>query len=327
MRSIGVMQIRGGTSVGIFIDKSDLLNLVGGKRGDWEELFRRIIGSPCKYARQINGLGRGTSSTSKICVLDYSHEKVQFEFFQVGVVDEIVDSNGTCGNLLSAVPLYAHFKNWTKDEQVRIFDVNTRKEIVTTMKEDGYAISGVSGLGRRVECEYLNVGGTKTGTLLPTGSKTDDLDGLQATCIDGPNPGVFINHSDITDKDSLSSEVLNRLERIRILGTIKMGIAKDEVDARRFQAIPKISLLKPEEGGIRALTLSMQQPHRAIPITIALSLAIAMRSPATIAHRLARGNRIFHPSGFVDVDANLEKMTATVSRSARLLMAGEAFIS
>lgn len=317
------------------------------------------MGSPCSHSRQLNGMGGGISSLSKICVVDRSKEPhtVEMTFNQVGIKDGIIDSHGTCGNLMSAVPLFAIQEGLvepciTRENEMSVFvrDVNTAKTIRTTFPmlhgdvhwNDKFEISGVDGFGLRVATEYLSCGGSKTGHLWPTGHQKDNLilngKAYPATLIDGPNAAIFIAAKDVVP-DSVSvqehlgrSDILEILEQLRLLGTVRMGIARTIEDAKHFKAIPKICLLETTtsgEDGIRATTLSMETVHKAIPMTIGLSLAIAMATKNTIPHLLSSGKRIHHPTGYVDVEASIDGssgVSATVLRSVKRLMTGEVYL-
>lgn len=306
-------------------------------------------------------MGGGISSLSKICVVAASEEPntVDFSFAQVGIKDMEIDMHGTCGNLMSAVPLFAVQEGLvtpkvskTGQLEVLVNCMNTQKKIMTQFPgsldtgvdwHDLYEVSGVDGYGTRVATEYLDCGGSKTGQLWPTGNFHDTLvvDGkpVRATLIDGPNPAIFCDaqelgfHDETLETLTHSPAALKYLEKIRIAGTIGMGIARDDEDARQYRAVPKISLLQRPLGhdarGIRATTLSMEVPHKAIPITIALSLSLAMATPGSIPSMLATGKRIYHPTGFVDIDANVHGASgasATVIRSVKRLMKGEIFL-
>jgi len=62
--------------------KDDLPTL----RDDWAHIFRATIGSPDPNGRQLNGLGGGISSLSKICVVAPSEREdadVDYTFVQV----------------------------------------------------------------------------------------------------------------------------------------------------------------------------------------------------------------------------------------------------
>ncbi|KAH8832700.1 PrpF protein-domain-containing protein [Flagelloscypha sp. PMI_526] len=115
--------LRGGTSKGIFIKASDLpLN-----KAKWDEIFLGLMGSPdSEYGRQLNGLGGGVSSLSKIVIVGKVGEltshlnnlpasiqatalgcDVEYAFVQVGIRDNTVDYAGNCGNLSSVVGVFA----------------------------------------------------------------------------------------------------------------------------------------------------------------------------------------------------------------------------
>ena len=75
--------------------------------------------------------------------------------------------------------------------------------------------------------------------------------------------------------------------------------------------------------------ISVGQPHRAVPITGAVCLAVAARVPGSIPHRLctaAQGAiRIGHASGTTQVDAEVvdgQARHGAVYRSARRLFEG-----
>lgn len=246
------------------------------------------MGSPCSDSRQLNGMGGGISSLSKICVVGKSSDphSVTFRFAQVGIKDVDIDMDETCGNLMCAVPLFAMQERLVKAKtgkpgqlNVLVQDMNTRKNVMAHFPgsldggvhwDDKYEISGVNGLGTRVATEYLDCGGSKTGRLWPTGRPKDTFSigggTVELTLIDGPNPAVFctatelgLEKKDLSDL-SFNAELLRHLEDIRLAGTIKMGIARDTEDAKRYRAIPKICVLQKtlyqEEKGIRATTLS-----------------------------------------------------------------------
>jgi 2-methylaconitate cis-trans-isomerase PrpF len=110
------------------------------------EILPALMGSPDHYGRQLDGMGSGISSTSKICILSPSLDKsvagVEFTFVQVGVKDGSLDTAGNCGNMLSIVGpvafdggLSEHCRIETDPQtgertaMVRIFNTNTRKVV------------------------------------------------------------------------------------------------------------------------------------------------------------------------------------------------------
>ena len=57
--------MRGGTSNGLVFDIRDLPE----DRTRWDAIFLAAMGSPDPYGRQLDGMGGGVSSLSKVCVL------------------------------------------------------------------------------------------------------------------------------------------------------------------------------------------------------------------------------------------------------------------
>ena len=83
-RSFPASFVRGGTSNGLIINRSDLPKDVG----SWQPILSSAMGSPDPFGRQLNGIGQGISSTSKICVISASDREdadVDYTFVQVGV--------------------------------------------------------------------------------------------------------------------------------------------------------------------------------------------------------------------------------------------------
>ncbi|MEO1848500.1 MAG: PrpF domain-containing protein, partial [Pseudomonadota bacterium] len=57
--------IRGGTSKAVVLKRTDLPP----NEAEWPALFAAMLGSPDPNMRQLNGMGGGISSLSKICVV------------------------------------------------------------------------------------------------------------------------------------------------------------------------------------------------------------------------------------------------------------------
>ena len=82
--------------------------------------------------------------------------------------------------------------------------------------------------------------------------------------------------------------------------------------------------------------LSVGQPHRAVPITVSLALAVAAKLPGSVVEKYVSKNpvdsvgvTIGHPSGKIVVNAKFDKdgsvNEAIVYRTARRLMEGSVF--
>lgn len=342
------------------------------ERDQWAAIFRGVIGSPDFYGRQLDGMGGGISSLSKVCVVGPSTvgaaADVDYTFAAIGVKDDDVDYSSNCGNMSSAIGPFAVDRGLVVPRAengecvVNIHNTNTGKLIRSTFPVvDGeaaasgdFTIAGVAGSGAPVRLDFVEPGGSKTGKLLPTGRAVDAWDdsGVQMTCIDVGNPCVFVEAEammssvpdDLSPKAIEGDKVLmDRLELVRRRAALQMGLAKEGADVPG--SIPKIAMvwtprnrppeLTSEGGDICVRALSVGQPHKAVPVTVALSLAAAAQLPGTVVHRClgkkaqTGGIEICHPTGLLKVDAHYDEQgnlkSAAVYRTARRLMEGTIF--
>src|SRR5260221_14318710 len=98
--------MRGGTSKALIFHQRDL----PADRADWAPIFLGAIGSPDPNGRQLDGMGGGVSSLSKVCVIGPSSRPdadVDYTFAQVSVKEAKVDYSGNCGNMSSAMGPFA----------------------------------------------------------------------------------------------------------------------------------------------------------------------------------------------------------------------------
>ncbi|MBI2227073.1 MAG: PrpF family protein [Betaproteobacteria bacterium] len=344
--------MRGGTSNAIVFHAGDL----PADRAQWDEIFLAAIGSPDPYGRQLDGMGGGVSSLSKVCVAGpptRPDADIDYTFAQVQVKDAKVDYTGNCGNMSSAMGPFAVdeglFKVSGKDALVRIHNTNTRKIIHARFAlDDGkaavdgeLAIPGVSGTGAPVRLEFRDPGGATTGKLLPTGNVVDTLEvpgvgRIRASLIDAANATCFLNAADLgltgiemPDALDASIELLDKLARIRIAASIAMGIAGDPAAAARNRTVPFVSFvsapqdaqslsgepIKAASVDLTGRAISNGQPHRALPLTVTLCMAVAARIEGSIVNQVARLSsspdaeiRIAMPSGVLVVAASVKQV-------------------
>ena len=136
-RPIPAVFMRGGTSKAIMFHAHDL----PADRKAWDEIFAAAMGSPDPYGRQLDGMGGGVSSVSKVCVLAPSARDdadIDYTFAQVQVKESKVDYKGNCGNMSSAVGPFAVDEGLVRADgdtaTVRIFNTNTKKIIRATSR-------------------------------------------------------------------------------------------------------------------------------------------------------------------------------------------------
>lgn len=368
--------MRGGTSKAVVFNRQDLPS----DPALWDPIFLSVMGSPDPNGRQLDGMGGGLSSLSKVCVVGPSTRTdadIDYTFGQVSVKSAAVDYSANCGNMSSAMGPFAVSEGFVQapadgEAVVRIHNTNTGKIIVARFPMSGgeveidgeMAIDGVGGQGAPVRLEFIDPGGTRTGRLLPTGRPRDCLDiaglGLvEASLVDAANPCVFVTAAalgkDGTEMpEALEGDVLflDRMEAIRCAASVAMGLAPDVTAAALIPSVPKVAMivapramttlsgrqLEAADMSLGIRMISIGQPHRAVPITGATCLAIAVRIAGSLPHLLARADAgsitVAHPSGTTVVDAAVEHANdpararaihGAVYRTARRLFEGHVF--
>ena len=273
--------MRGGTSKGVFFKLDDLPEAAQQAGRVRDQLLLRVIGSPDPYAKQIDGMGGATSSTSKTVILAKSQQPehdVDYLFGQVSIDQPFVDWSGNCGNLTAAVGSFA-ISNGLVDAAripengictVRIWQVNIQKTIIAhvpitqgQVQETGdFELDGVTFPAAEVQIEFLDPAddGEDGGAMFPTGNLVDTLEvpeigRFQATFINAGIPTIFLNAEDIGYtgselQDAINGDVkaLARFETIRAYGAKQMRLIQDISEAASRQHTPKIAFVsKPKQ--------------------------------------------------------------------------------
>lgn len=265
--------MRGGTSKGVFFNLTDLPKPAQVEGEARDNLLLRVIGSPDPYAKQTDGMGGATSSTSKTVILSKSKQAdhdVDYLFGQVAIDKPFVDWSGNCGNLTSAVGAFAISnglvdKNLVPDNGVaivRVWQANIKKSILVhvpmtngEVQETGdFELDGVTFAAAEVKLEFMDPA-DGDGALFPTGNVVDDLEvpgvgTLKATMINAGIPTIFINAADINYtgtelQDDINNDVaaLKKLETIRAYGAVKMGLITNISEAQARQHTPKVAFV------------------------------------------------------------------------------------
>ena len=344
--------MRGGTSNAVVFHAKDLPR----DRAQWDEIFLAAIGSPDPYGRQLDGMGGGVSSLSKVCVVGPATRDdadIDYTFAQVQVKEAKVEYGANCGNMSSAMGPFAVDEGLLKvsgrEALVRVHNTNTKKIIWSRFPlEDGQsavdgdlAIPGVAGTGAPVKLEFREPGGATTGKLLPTGNVADTLDvpgvgKIRVSMVDAANACVFIRAADLgikgtelPDEIDANTDLLKKLSAVRIAASVAMGITKTPGEAATRAAVPFVGFVSgpqdaktltgetlPASGmDLGARMMSNGQPHRALPLTCTLCMAVAARLEGSVVHEVARPSdnpeaeiRIAMPSGVLTVAASVRKL-------------------
>ena len=373
--------IRGGTSKGVFFRLQDLPQScqVPGRARD--RLFQRVIGSPDPYSAHIDGMGGATSSTSKCVILSKSERPdhdVDYLYGQVSINTDFVDWSGNCGNLSTAAGAFAIHAGLVDPSRipengtcvVRVWQANIGKTIIAhvpitngQVQETGdFELDGVTFPAAEIVLEFMDPSddGDDGGAMFPTGNLVDTLDvpgvgSFPATMISAGIPTVFVNAADIGYQGTELREDINndpaqleRFEKIRVAGALRMGLIQTPEEALKRQHTPKIAFVSPpksytassgkaiEAGDVDLLVraLSMGKLHHAMMGTCAVAIGTAAAIPGTLVNLAAGGGereavRFGHPSGTLRVGAEAKQVNgqwqvtkAVMSRSARILMEG-----
>ena len=303
---------------------------------------------------QLDGVGGGSTLTSKVAIVSRSTEAgcdVDYLFAQVGVGQRSVDTRPNCGNMLAGVAPFAIEQGLVPagDDAttVRVFNVNTRSRIDVTVQTPGgrvnYSgdarIDGVAGTAAPIRLAFLDAWGATTGSVFPTGARTDVIDGVEVTCIDAAMPLMIVRATDLgvsgtETPDQLDADptLLRRLEGLRQAAGRLMGLG--DVSG---SVVPKPVLVSGGTGD-NSVTSRYFTPHRchaSHAVTGAVGLATAFALPGTVAHRHqltpgAHSIAVLHPQGRIDVEVevagegnDVEVRRAALLRTARKILEGD----
>lgn len=265
--------MRGGTSKGVFFNLEDLpqeAQVAGAAR---DKLLLRVIGSPDPYAKQIDGMGGATSSTSKTVIVSRSSQDdhdVDYLFGQVSIDKPFVDWSGNCGNLSAAVGPFAIHAGLIPQDRipengivtVRVWQVNISKTILIHVpivngfvQETGeFELDGVTFPAAEIQVDFVDPADGE-GSMFPTGNLVDDLvvpdvGTFNATFINAGIPTIFIDAesigyqgTELQDDINNDDAALAMFESIRAHGALKMGLISDLEEAQTRQHTPKIAFV------------------------------------------------------------------------------------
>jgi 2-methylaconitate cis-trans-isomerase PrpF len=319
--SITAVWMRGGTSKGIFFNRKDLPvdNALRGK------LLLDVIGSPDPYAKQMDGLGGATSSTSKIVIISESARPncdVNYCFGHVSITTPVIDYSGNCGNLSSAVGVYAIEQGLVKNvtspvTRVRVWQENLEQVLVVHVSVDEQGnvmtsgnthIAGVTGSGAPVIIDFMRPGGGKDGCVLPTGQtretlKVADYGDFEVSLVYAGNATVFVHAASLgLSGTELPAEIdqdqalLDKVEAIRCRAAVQMSLAESIEEASARPSTPKLAFVSKAQTYLNtqqaevaesdidlcARIFSMGKLHHAFTGTGAIATAVAANIPGTI---------------------------------------------
>lgn len=322
-RRIKAAFYRGGTSKAVVFNGADL----PADRALRDKIFLHVMGSPDPYGRQLDGMGGGLSSLSKVAIVEPSSREdadVDYTFVQIAVGEPVADYGSACGNMSSAVGPFAVDEGMVaatgERARVRIYSTNTDQIYLSefpvrngrAVEEGDFEIPGVSGAGAKVRLDFLNPAGAFTGKLLPSGRPLDrlEIDGvgtLDVSMIDAANPVVFVRAADIgcsaTETPQAldgDAEVMATLEAIRRAAAVAMGLSA--TPAATSASNPKVAMVAPPrrftaldgrayaeaDCDVSVRLVSVGNVHRAVTLTGAMCVAVAAKIPGSLVDQASR---------------------------------------
>lgn len=319
--SIPACWMRGGTSKGLFFNRNDL----PADRNLRDKILLAAIGSPDTCGKQMDGLGGATSSTSKIVIISKSDRPdcdVNYLFGHVSITEPVIDYSGNCGNLSSAVGVYAieqglvdHVTSpitsvhvWQENlGQILIVHVpvNTDGKVITSGNTH---IAGVSGTGAPVIVDFINPGGGENGRVLPTGKvrevlKVPEYGEFEVSLIYAGNATVFVHAASLgltgTELPSAldtDQHLSDKVEAIRCYASLQMGLVTSIDTAHGRPGTPKLAFVAKAQTyrntqgtdvnandiDLCVRIFSMGKLHHAMTGTGAIATAVAANIPETI---------------------------------------------
>lgn len=344
--------MRGGTSRGPYFDARDLPS----DREHLAEVLISVLGAG--NPRNIDGLGGGNAVTTKVAILSAASEEtadVNYFFAQVAVEKREVDFSPTCGNILVGVGPAAIEMGLVPAKgartELKIRAVNTgalvEAEVLTrdgvVIYDGDTQIDGVPGTAAPVALNFLEVTGSRTGAMFPTGHRQEKIDGIDVSLVDVAMPMMIARAGDLGLSGHETQEELDgmpalfeRMEALRHEAGRRMGFG----DVTQ-SVVPKIGLIaEPRHGGHFAARYFMPwTTHPTLAVTGSQCLAACALAPGTVAEGLVRTIdpspaivKIEHPMGEMEVKVRYEMepdfafIAAGVTRTARLIARGEVMV-
>ena len=345
------MLMRGGTSKGLYFLASDL----PADPGERDALLLAVMGSG--HPMQVDGVGGAHSLASKVAVVSPAQRDdadIDYLFLQLGVDEPTITDRQNCGNILAGIGPFAVERGLIdagpQTTTTRIRMVNSDSVVTASFRTSGgvpqyaggTAIAGVPGTAAPITLRFADTAGSTTGSLLPTGSVRDVIDGIEVTCVDNGMPVVIARAADLgisghepVEELSRDQALAQRIRSLRLAAGKLMGLG--DVTAL---PVPKTTLVSaPRDGGtICTRTFIPERLHTSIGVLGAVSVVTGLRLPGGTGAELSTFPPIGyvvdveHPTGHLEVEVEVDTsaglprvVSAGVIRTARKLFDGIVF--
>lgn len=348
--------MRGGTSRGAFFLAEHLPQDTATR----DRVLAAVMGGPDPL--QVDGMGGGHPLTSKVAIVSEcarENADVDYLFLQVNPATGAIDTTQNCGNMLAAVGPFAIecgiVQGSNPETTIVVNMVNSGNLCELTVQTPGgqvryegdTTIDGVPGSAAAVVCKYLDIAGSATGAMLPTGKVAERIDGVEVTLIDNGMPVVVLRAGDLgltgeepPEELESNDRLVAAKESIRLQAGERMGLG--DVSGK---TVPKVTLVSaPRHGGaISTRTFIPHACHKAIGVLGAASVATACMVRGSVAREMADLPELLpgeetdigieHPSGEIRLrivtGGDTDRVTIEsvgVLRTARMLFKGDVMV-
>ena len=315
--------MRGGTSRGLFFYAQDIPESSELR----DQMLMASIGGP--DPRQVDGLGGADLLLSKVAIVAPSSRPeidIDCTFFNIPPGKGAVAKGANCGNLMSAVGLFAieeGIVTWKKPTTlVRMYNTDSDTVVegliadpkLRTAELDNLRTSGMPTSGAWVDLGFLRPLTTVQDRLLPTGNSTDRVDlpdgrSVQVSIVDSGALYVFVRAKDLALDSTITAgrihgdpELMATLEHIRGNAAALVGLVDSPQEALiKTPTVPKLAIVGPpasyklegHETSMDADTVDMvgciiscQKFHKAYAVTGAIATASAAVVSGSVVEQL-----------------------------------------
>ncbi len=254
--------------------------------------------------------------------------------------------------------------------RVRIHNTNTDKVIIAevpvhngeVVTDGDFVISGVPGSGAPIALDFRRTTGAKTGRLLPLGTPTTELDiaglgRIEVSVVDLANLVIYVRAealgmSGIEEPTAIDSDkvLMEKFAAVRGAVAHKVGMGA-YWDRGGEQSSPKLVAVRAPTDYRNFVTgdtvhatdmdivcrlFASGSTSKALAATVTACTGGAVRIPGTIPNQIARSAgrviRIGHPSGIIQVEAEVsgtdapEVKACKIFRTARRIAEGKVYL-
>ncbi len=345
--------MRGGTSKGIVICADNLPESTKSRSA----MLIKLLGGD---TFQADGLGGGHPLNSKSALVGISARTdadLDYQFMQIQP-GRGVDTRAVCGNMLAAVGPFAIETGMVPatdpETLLRINDINLGSQVEVILQTPAgkltyagkHEIPGVPNFGAPIRIRYLNVGPVIDDKLWPTGNVCDRINGVDISLVNATIPVLIIPAAQLGWDKLPSFRDMNKREMISQILDLRDQVQRiSGMDYDRSSVLPKIAVVAPSrtDANLAVRYFTPHNMHRSMAVTGAIALGYAAAVPGSTAANCAQqmeqviaGREEFvieHIVGtmalgmsFSKTDDKLTPKSASVVRTARMLMRGTAYL-